>query len=161
MVFQKLIGISRDALQIYFDGKFPKEDLENVLKTNENDMKNGRYKLGKNEISILFPDDGSCPLSSTFDITILYKLLRNYGEDMPKPSQGWGKKPHIGDKKETDDLERVRYYRNMFCHATPETSIMEKDDFELSWMDLSKAIMRLSNGTLTAKINELEKEIPT
>ncbi|XP_061195671.1 uncharacterized protein LOC133203890 [Saccostrea echinata] len=158
-VFIKLTAISRDALQLYFDGKFSESDLENVLSTYKDEMRKGQYKFVEEQLLILYPGDGSCPSSSKFDVTIMYKLLRNYGKDLPEPSQGWGKTPKIGDTKETDDLERIRYYRNKFSHATPKTSFMEKDEFQMYWMDLSQAVLRISNRELKADVDKLEKQI--
>lgn len=85
-----------------------------------------------------FLADRSIPSSAAFDVTIMYKLLRNYGPNISPPSKGWGKKPDIGQKLPTDDVERIRLYRNEVEHKTPTTSLMEKDDFELKWKDLSQ-----------------------
>jgi hypothetical protein len=68
----------------------------------------------------------------------MYKLLRNYGPNLPPPTNGWGKKPDIGQKLPTDDVERIRLYRNEVVHKTRTTSVREKDDIRLKWEDLSK-----------------------
>ncbi|XP_061194554.1 uncharacterized protein LOC133202710 [Saccostrea echinata] len=156
-VIEKLIGISRDALKVYFDCKLSPQDLEKTLKLYGDEMKKGPYRFTEDQLLIMFPGDGSCPLSSMFDVSIMYKLLRNYVEDLPTPTKGWGKKPDIGDIKETDDLERIRIYRNKFSHAGQD-STLEKDEFNMYWMDISQAIMRLSNGELQADVYKLQKE---
>ncbi|XP_061191642.1 uncharacterized protein LOC133199831 [Saccostrea echinata] len=151
-MFEKLTEISRDALQNYFDNKLSPRDLEKDM----DDMKKGPYRFGEEQLMVLFPGDGSCPTSSTFDITIMYKLLRNYqGEDWP----GWGKKPGIEDIEEINDVERIRCYRNKVNHAVSETKVLEKDIFEKYWLDLTQAIERLSNGKYRAVIEQLKSHI--
>ncbi|XP_056015094.1 uncharacterized protein LOC125676204 isoform X4 [Ostrea edulis] len=102
--------------------------------------------------------DKSIPSSTAFDVTVMYKLLRNYGPNLPPPTKGWGKKPDIGEKRPTDDVERIRFYRNEVEHKTRTTSVMEKDDFKLKWEDLSQAILRLSSGSLKKDIMALRQQ---
>ncbi|XP_062587458.1 uncharacterized protein LOC134249123 isoform X2 [Saccostrea cucullata] len=155
-MFEKLTEISRDVLQIYFDNNIPPQDLEKVLTTYKDDMKKGPYRFGEEQLRVLFPGDGSCVTSSSFDITMMYKLLRNYqGKDLP----GWGKKPETEDINEVNDVERIRWYRNKIYHAVSETKVLEKDVFEKYWLDLSQAIERLSKGEYRAAIEELKLQI--
>ncbi|KAK3104462.1 hypothetical protein FSP39_002501 [Pinctada imbricata] len=53
-----------------------------------------------------------------FDLTLLYKLLRNVaGIDPPK--KGWGKPPRESDLSESDDIERIHNLRNdAYGHIT-------------------------------------------
>ncbi|XP_062612628.1 uncharacterized protein LOC134274360 isoform X2 [Saccostrea cucullata] len=156
--FEKLTKIGRDALQLYFDRIFPPIDLVTTLTTNKESLQHGQYKMNQDQCSLLFPADKSIPTSSTFDVTIMYKLLRNYGPNLLSPTNGWGKKPEIGQKLITDDVERIRIYRNEVEHKTQTTNVMEKDDFDLKWRDLSQAILRLSNGSLKEDIMSLRRQ---
>ncbi|XP_062610473.1 probable serine/threonine-protein kinase pats1 [Saccostrea cucullata] len=156
--FKKLTKLGRDALQLYFDRLFPPVDLVTTLTTNKDNLKCGQYKMNEDQCTLLFPADKSIPTSSTFDITIMYKLLRNYGPYLLPPSNGWGKKPEIGQKLPTDDVERIRIYRNEMEHKTQTSNVMEKDDFDLKWKDLSQAILRLSNGSLKQDIISLRRQ---
>ncbi|XP_056015370.1 uncharacterized protein LOC125675033 isoform X2 [Ostrea edulis] len=156
--FDELTKIGRDALQIYFDKIFPPMDLAIALTNNEHSLQHGHHKLDADQCDMLFPADRSIPSSAAFDVTVMYKLLRNYGPSISPPSKGWGKRPDIGQKLPTDDMERIRLYRNEVQHKTRTTSLMEKDDFELKWKDLSQAILRLSNGSLKKDIMALTQQ---
>lgn len=72
----------------------------------------------------------------------MYRLVRNYGVDIPSPTKGWGKKPDICKKEIGDDLERIRSYRNKVKHATEETDVMDEDDFDIQWNDLKQVSQR-------------------
>ncbi|XP_062592845.1 uncharacterized protein LOC134254339 isoform X2 [Saccostrea cucullata] len=154
--FEKLTEISRDVLQNYFDNKLPPQDLKQVLTTHKDDMKKGPYRFGEDQLRILFPGDGSLATSSSFDVTIMYKLLRNYqGDDSP----WWGKTPRTEDINDINDIERIRDYRNKMKHAVSETKVLEKDVFEIYWLDLTQAVERLSMGKYRAAIEQLKSQI--
>jgi hypothetical protein len=69
----------------------------------------------------------------------MYKLLRNFGDDVPPPTNGWGKKPEIGQKTIGDDIERIRNYRNLKAHdELPEN--MDDEDFKMHWEELTQVI---------------------
>ncbi|XP_062570041.1 uncharacterized protein LOC134232096 [Saccostrea cucullata] len=156
--FEKLTKIGRDALQLYFDRIFPPVDLVTTITTNKDNLQRGQYKMSQDQCTLLFPADKSIPTSSTFDVTIMYKLLRNYGPNLLAPTNGWGKKPEIEQKLPTDDVERIRIYRNEVEHKTQTINVMEMDDFDLKWRDLSQAILRLSNGSLKQDIMSLRRQ---
>ncbi|XP_061169544.1 uncharacterized protein LOC133178898 [Saccostrea echinata] len=155
-MFKKLTKIGRDALQIYFDSVILPENLEKVLIDNKDTMEYGRYKMSEEQMQILFPAKKPPATSSKLDVTMMYKLLRNFASDLPSPTKGWGKKPELGNKEKTDDMERVRFYRNKVDHVTKDTNIMDNDDCEMFWKDLSQAILRLSDGKLQKDIMDLE-----
>ncbi|XP_062584539.1 uncharacterized protein LOC134246228 [Saccostrea cucullata] len=150
--FEKLTKIGREALQGYFDKVFPPAELFMLL---QREKDNFHRQLNKDQCDLLFPVDKSIPTSSTFDVTLMYKLLRNYGPNLPSPTKGWGKTPEPGQKSPTDDVERIRVYRNEVEHKTPATSVMEKEDCRVKWRDLCQAILRLSAGSLEQDIMNL------
>jgi hypothetical protein len=69
--------------------------------------------------SFLFISGGDVVVVSTdFDFTLLYKLIRNLLIDIPAPTNGWGILPRTVDVKEADDIERIRHLRNIINHKT-------------------------------------------
>ncbi|XP_048766626.2 uncharacterized protein LOC125673832 isoform X2 [Ostrea edulis] len=156
--FEELTKIGRNAFQFYFDTVFPTQDFSKFLIDNKDTMQFGRggSKFTEEEMNVLFPGKNSTATSSKLDVTVMYRLVRNYGVDIPSPTKGWGKKPDICKKEIGDDLERIRSYRNKVKHATEETDVMDEDDFDIQWNDLKQAIVRLSGGRLKKEIMDLQ-----
>ncbi|XP_062587793.1 probable serine/threonine-protein kinase pats1 isoform X2 [Saccostrea cucullata] len=150
--FEKLTKIGREALQRYFDKVFPPAELFMLLQKEKSNLSR---QFNTDQCDLLYPVDKSIPTSSAFDVTLMYKLLRNYGPNLPTPTKGWGKTPEPGKKTPTDDVERIRVYRNEAEHKTPSTSVMEKEECRVKWRDLCQAILRLSEGSLEQDIMEL------
>lgn len=78
--------------------------------------------------------------SSTFDFTVLYKLIRNTITPLPPPTRGWGLLPSPGEITEEDDIERIRHHRNLLAHNT-ELKLNDLD-FNTVWTDLSQVCKR-------------------
>ncbi|XP_062577373.1 uncharacterized protein LOC134239228 [Saccostrea cucullata] len=153
----KLIQVGTDAIRICFDKFFPKEDLEKTLKENETDIRRGQFRFQPPQLEILFPKQGGSNTSVSslsMDVTIMYKLLRNFSDIAP-PGNGWGKEPRIVDITESDDIERIRLYRNKYSHDPGGRPVMSDDVFNIIWADLSKAILRLSTDVLKRRISEI------
>ena len=74
--------------------------------------------------------------SADFDLTLLYKLIRNHVTGIPAPTRGWGIQPLPTHLNETDDIERIRYLRN----ELGQNSKLEicDTDFSTHWTDLSQ-----------------------
>ncbi|XP_062574932.1 uncharacterized protein LOC134236809 [Saccostrea cucullata] len=153
--FEKFTKLGREALQRYFDKVFPPAELFMLLQKEKNNL---RRQLDTDQCDQLFPVDKSIPTSTVFDVPIMYKLLRNYGPNLPTPTKGWGKTPEAGQKSPTNDVERIRFYRNEAKHKTPATSVMEKEDCREKWRDLCQAILRLSEGSLEQDIMDLRHQ---
>ncbi|XP_062568940.1 uncharacterized protein LOC134231052 [Saccostrea cucullata] len=92
--------------------------------------------------------------SLSMDVSIMYKLLRNFSDIYP-PGNGWGKEPRIVDITESDDIERIRLYRNKYSHDSGSSPVISDEVFNIIWDDLSKAILRLSGGVLKRRISEI------
>ncbi|XP_061194040.1 uncharacterized protein LOC133202258 [Saccostrea echinata] len=152
----KLLQVGTDAVRICFDKFFPKENLEKTLKDNETDMRKGQFRFLPPQLEILFPQGGSnTDVSSlSMDVTIMYKLLRNFSDISP-PQSGWGKEPKIIHITESDDIERIRLYRNKYSHDPGSSTVTSDDVFNIIWTDLSKAILRLSGDVLKRRISEI------
>ncbi|XP_062592289.1 probable serine/threonine-protein kinase pats1 [Saccostrea cucullata] len=153
----KLLQVGTDAVRICFDKFLPKEDLEKTLKDNETDMRRGPFRFQQPQLEILFTPQGGSNTgvsSLSMDVTIMYKLLRNFSDIAP-PGNGWGKEPRIVDITESDDIERIRLYRNKYSHTSESSTVMSDGVFHIIWDDLSKAILRLSGGVLKRRIMEI------
>ena len=88
-------------------------------------------------IHFIFISGGQVVVVSTdFDFTLLYKLIRNLLTRIPAPTCGWGSQPLPGHLNETDDIERIRHLRNILAHNS-EFEICEMDFFT-HWTDLSQ-----------------------
>jgi hypothetical protein len=57
---------------------------------------------------------------------------------IPAPTCGWGYQPSPGHVNETDDIERIRHFRNFLAHNS-EFEICDTD-FSTHWTDLSQAV---------------------
>ncbi|XP_062590495.1 uncharacterized protein LOC134252075 [Saccostrea cucullata] len=143
--FEKLTKVGRNAMQIYFDAVYPKKDLLKFKLSKATAVKK-MFHLSDNQFERLCPTDKSDPSSQSFDVTMMYQMLRNRYPNLPQPTKGWGKTPVTGDESETDDVERIRIYRNQVVHEPDATSKLEKRDLEEKGRDLTQAIVRLSKG---------------
>ncbi|XP_062604455.1 uncharacterized protein LOC134266248 [Saccostrea cucullata] len=154
---QKLLQIATDAVRICFDKFFPKEDLEKTLKENETFMRSGQFRFQPPQLEILFSPQGGSNTgvsSLSMDVTIMYKLLRNFSDIAP-PRNGWGKEPKVEHITESDDIERIRLYRNKYSHDAGSNHVMKDDVFNVIWTDLSQAILRLSGDVLKRRISAI------
>ncbi|CAC5385049.1 unnamed protein product [Mytilus coruscus] len=75
---------------------------------------------------------------SSLDITLIYKLLRQFNL-IPPPTQGWGAIPDKADSKLADDIERIRFYRNQIAHRCDtniDTNVF--DDYFDKFQDIAR-----------------------
>lgn len=85
------------------------------------------------------------PDYSKFDITLLYKLIRNLCPSL-EPKKKWGSKPTSNDMDVGDDIERIRKLRNTyFAHI--ELAEISDDEFRDLWSDLKCVIQRCQQYT--------------
>lgn len=91
---------------------------------------------------------------NTFDVTLLYTLIRNLCS-LPCPAQGWGKDPKTTDIQISDDIERLRLFRNnYFAHAT--SAEISENDFKNIWSDLKQVIKRIQSNYNTCTNYQVE-----
>ncbi|XP_056015402.1 uncharacterized protein LOC130053005 [Ostrea edulis] len=155
---QKLVKTGRDALQAYFDTIFPSDDLEQCLQDHKTHLTKGQFKFTEDQIETVYPAGCSSKVMSTsFDVPIMYKLLRNFGDNVPPPTRDWGKEPAVGQKTNGDDIERIRKFRNMSAHGKLTENCMDGEDFRLYWEELAQAIMRLTNGSFKSRIDAIPR----
>lgn len=83
------------------------------------------------------------PDYNTFDVTLLYTLIRNLC-CLPSPAQGWGKTPKDEDIEISDDIERLRLFRNNYYGHANSSSISDAI-FEDVWRNLKLVIKRFNS----------------
>lgn len=107
------------------------------------------------DLNRLYPSTGVLVCSKDFDISLLIKLLRNICS-LPKPNNGWDNLPIPVDISLSDDLARIKYYRNKIAHH--ESFRLSVDDFDTYWKELSGAFIRLGGPSIKNNIDKLLKE---
>ena len=137
-----IIDGGRLALQKEFDAIHPPNTLQVVFNTNHTTLQRLSTKkvLTGKQWDLLFPRGGALPDPSSFDITLLFILLRNICGLRP-PGTGWDKKPLATDKSREANLARIKWFRNEVAHAT--TTGIEAPLFTQYWVELSDTLVQL------------------
>lgn len=117
-------------------------NLYNNIQKHSCSLLNGKYKLDSNQQSICFLKPPAIPDYMQFDVTLLYKLLRNLCPSL-EPTKGWGKDPVDTDTQIGDDIERLRSFRNNYFHEV--SSEISEYDFEVIWKKLKSVFQRIQN----------------
>lgn len=71
------------------------------------------------------------------DVSIIYKFLRNTC-DLEDPAEGWGNPPKPGNIELSDDIERIRQYRNFITHKSSSDRKMTRDEYNLRFLELQQ-----------------------
>ena len=95
------------------------------LSTPANQKKINKLKaknvLQQDQIDLLLPPNGNATDSSTFDITLLCIVIRNF-TNIPAPLNGWNdKNPPAHDLSIAAFVIRAREWRNFVHHTDPDT----------------------------------------
>ena len=140
--------IATQAVQFYFDSKVPGHRLTSFLCKHKFNLSTdgSTYRCTKDQLAKLFPRGHVVAVSTDFDFTLLYKLIRNLLVIGP-PAGGWGNRPLPGHLNKADDIERIRYFRNNLAHNS-EFEICDTDFFT-HWTDLSQISYSPHSGTNT------------
>ena len=115
-------------------------------------------KLTKPQRDCLYPAPGRYGKSSDFDITLLFCLLRQIC-GLPSPPLGWDKLPATADQTVSDDLARVKFYRNTVYGHVSEAMEISDDQFNDLWAEISEALIRLANSISGEKGLEWQQAI--
>ena len=96
-----------------------------------------------------------------FDITLLYKLLRNVCPNIPSPTQQWGdpEMPLQNQVTVGDDIERIRLIRNNVLGHISEAAIPETE-FQEYWStisDISTRMQTLLNKDYVRRLKKAEE----
>lgn len=92
-------------------------------------------------ICLIPPPD--LPDYNTFDVTLLYSLIRNLCP-LPCPKRGWGNKPEALDIQISDDIERLRLFRNNY-YAHANSAAISDHMFKNIWRDLKQTFKRIKS----------------
>ncbi|CAG2192711.1 unnamed protein product [Mytilus edulis] len=145
--YQLCVSEALLAVRRYFSRKVPESTLAAHLENYTNDLKFSRWKCTHDQLNLLFPAVPGNVCSTSFDFSLLYKLIRNTLSLLSSPTRGWGIKPLKGDITDLDDIERIRHNRTLLANNTKLK--LTNSDFKYLVNDLSQAIKRLSFETLT------------
>lgn len=138
-----LIAGGTSLLREVIDSIHPPPTLSTVLSNPAVKAQLKGAKLTKPQWDCLYPAPGCHGKSSDFDITLLFRLLRQIC-GLAIPTLGWDKLPAPADQSVSDDLARVKYYRNtIYGHVSGAMEISD-DDFNVLWAEISEALIRLA-----------------
>ena len=115
-------------------------------------------KLTKPQRDCLYPAPGRYGKSSDFDITLLFCLLRQIC-GLTSPPLGWNELPATADQTVSDDLARVKFYRNTVYGHVSEAMEISDDQFNVLWAGISGALIRLANSISVVKGLEWQQAI--
>ena len=139
-----IVDGGRSAVQNVFEAIHPPNTLHIVFNTNHTTLQRlltRRILTGK-QWNLLFPPGGALPDPSSFDITLLFVLLRNICGLHPPPATGWDKKPSPTVKSQEANLARIKWFRNeVYAHVT--TTGIEAPLFTQYWVELSDTLVQL------------------
>ena len=149
------------ALTELFDSKILPKDLTNKLKDPSvvSILENLRRKriITEDQWNIMYPPPGVVVKSKSFDISLLFKLLRNIC-GLTAPATGWDSLPNSTDTTLEADLVRIKYYRNT-VYAHDNNLEMNQDDFEKYWSEMKEAILRILSSINPTSRLDCERKI--
>lgn len=129
----------KDILTIFIEPA----DLDKAIQ-NCDPLVKGKYKLNPDQKNKCYYN--SSPDYSTFDITLLYKLIRNLCPSL-EPTQKWGNEPDSKYVKVGDDIERIRCLRNSELVAHSASAEISDDTFKNRWSYVKCIIQRCQQYT--------------
>ena len=138
-----LISGGTSLLKEIFDSRCPPSQLPTILNSPLIEKQLKAAKLTRPEWHCLKPSPGVYGKSENFDITLLFRLLRTICNLTP-PTKGWDAQPACTDHSLTDDLARIRYYRNsVYGHVNQGMEITD-NEFLTLWQEISGALVRIA-----------------
>ena len=147
-------------LREIFDAKCPRPRLLTILSSaaqKKNLFKTA--KLTKPEQKCLNPSPGVYGELRGFDITLLFRLLRQRTlTGLAPPPTGWDVLPAVTDHSLTADLARIKFYRNnVYGHVV--TMEITNDDFLSLWKEISEALIRIAGEISQERKTKWQKDI--
>ena len=145
------------VLREVFDSIHPPHSLRRTLldPANHKILKNlyTRKILFKEQWDKLYPASSHAVDSKSFDITLLYLLLRSICH-LPTPAGGWSNLPAPTNMNTEDDIVRLKLFRNQIAHS--ERPALSQEDFDDSWNDISNVLVRLGGAHYQQEIDDLK-----
>ena len=137
--FARLIMVGcNDLFRELFNDLCPPEMLPGKV----NSLVKELPRLNQHERKCLYPSTtGRCVTSEDFDISLLFKLLKVIG--LEQPDGGWDKLPKQHDHKISDELVRIKYYRDEICHESYNKEISNDLFLEL-WAYIKGAMISIA-----------------
>lgn len=126
------------------------EDLYDRIKSNSSLQK----QLHQHQRKICYLEPPGMPDYNKFDVGLLYTLIRNLFI-LPSPSQGWGYEPKSSDTQLSDDIERLRLFRNNYYGHVNSAEISD-DLFKDIWMNL-KCVLKRIRSQLNCSVDYEQK----
>lgn len=151
---QKQLNFARFSIVCVDIIKLPLKDILNIFVKPQELGKNikactslitGEHRLYQDQMRKCCYNSYTVPDYSTFDVTLLYKLIRNLCP-LLEPTNKWGNKPTVKDVRIGDDIERIRGLRNAYFAHT-ELAEISNDDFREIWNDAISIISRCQHFT--------------
>ena len=138
-------------LREVFNDIHPPASLPTIL-ANPTTKKDLKKAIPYWERKKLYLPGGGFGTSEEFDISLLFKLLKSIC-NLACPPSGWDKLPDPAHQSQTDDLVRIKFYRNeTYAHVTEMK--LENAEFQQIWNELSSAMIRLAKCMSSAKERE-------
>ena len=146
-----LIAGGTELVREVFDLINPPHTLSTVLSSSIVSAKLRRSHVTKPQYDLLYPAPGVYGKSAEFDVTLLFKLLREICGLTPPVSTGsWDKLPGATDLSQEADLARLKFYRNS-VYGHPPTMEVSDGNFMRLWREIREAMLRLAKGISSAK----------
>lgn len=94
-----------------------------------------------------------------FDISLIIKLLTNFFPwEKEAPKNGWGKVVHDSDESLGADIMRLRKLRDTLVAHRPDARL-SLEEFETSWEQAEKSLIRIAAKTGVEKVEDVILEI--
>ena len=132
---------------------YPTDKLQVVLNNNKAKLKRLRSSgvIFKNQWEMLFPASGGPPDSRTFDISLLYLLLREICH-LTAPSTGWHNMPAEDDDSLGANITRIKCFRNELCHGV--STGIPNAEFEDKWKEIASSLEEIEIYVLRKRLVE-------
>ena len=140
-VCQLLVDKGGDALRQALHVVHPPSKLAAALNSHRPTLQKLRHKvINPSQWKLLYPAAGP-PDSKTFDVTLLFILLRNIC-GLCTPVAGWNTMPPAGDTSISADILRIKMFRNEVYGHIPSAQY-DDTTFQKLWHDISQPLLKL------------------
>ena len=140
-----------------FDQLLPPGNLATLLASMETKFKKpGSFTKAQQDL--MYPGPGVFGISHDFDITLLYRLLKEFGRVVPPAATGWNELPDLTDESFEADLVRIKLFRNKLCHNKGDMELTD-EEFKKVWKQISECMVRIAGSISHCKAKQWSQEI--